>query len=387
VRIVIVLLLLIVAGYFAAPHVTAWISSAASSEAGRPTVPPVQAIVDAKATTVEEPLTNVAALGKLEPASGIIDVGAMTGDRIATMLVHEGDEVTLGQELARLESYPLRETELDGARIALADAERRKPIELTYGQALIQAAQAGVKQAELMARDRALLAAKIALAEAAAEVAKHDLKRLEGVDTKIASAQDREHQQLRVRQAEAEAAAAHAELDKLDAAITVAKAQAAAKMAEATAGTPRLEAVLQIDLLKQNVKLSEEKLKMSVVRAPTKGRVLKIFTRPGETIAQRPVLRLADTSQMVAVCEVYETHVNHVSAGQTVTITSRALARPLHGKVAYVGQMVAKNEVFGLDPVKAADKRVVEVRVDVDEDAEAARLVNLQVEVSIATAK
>ncbi len=386
-RVVIVVLLLIGAGYLAAPYVSNWISNAASSEPSKGGTSPVMPLADTGPAARLEPITTVAALGKLEPASGIIDVGAMTGDRIATMLVHEGDEVTAGQELARLESYPLRETELAGARIALADAERRKPIELNYGQALVQAAEAGVTQAELMKRDRALLSAKIALAEAAAEVARHDLKRLQGVDTKIASQQDREHQQLRVRQAEAEAAAAKAELDKLDAGISVAKAQAAAKLAEATAGTPRLEAVLQIDLLKQNVKLAEEKLKMSVVRAPSKGRVLKIFTRPGETIAQRPVLRMADTSQMVAVCEVYETHVNFVAAGQSVTVTSRALPTVLHGKVAYVGQMVAKNEVFGLDPVKAADKRVVEVRVDIDEDAEASRLVNLQVEVTIATAK
>ncbi len=144
--------------------------------------------------------------------------------------------------------------------------------------------------------------------------------------------------------------------------------------------------MLQIDLLKQNVKLAEEKLKMSVVRAPSKGRVLKIFTRPGETIAQRPVLRMADTSQMVAVCEVYETHVNFVAAGQSVTVTSRALPTVLHGKVAYVGQMSPRTRSSARS-VKAADKRVVEVRVDIDDDAEASRLVNLQVEVTIATAK
>lgn len=386
-RIVILILLLLVAGYFVAPQVTAWISPAASSEPPGGTAPKLQPLVDTQAAASDD-LKIVPALGRLEPASGIIDVGAFAGDRIATLLVKEGDQVAVGQELARLESYPLRDTELSAARITLADAQRRKPIELSYGQALIQAAQAGVKQAEIMERDRALLAAKIALASAAAEVAKHDLKRLEGVDTKIASLQDREHQQLRVRQAEAEAAAAQAELDKLDGAIAVAKAQAAAKLAEATAGTPRLEAALQIDLLEQQVKLAEEKLKMSIVRAPSNGRVLKIFTRPGETIAQKPVLRLADTSQMVAVCEVYESQVHLVQAGQaTVLKNPKALPQLLHGRVSFVGQMIAKNEIFGLDPVKAADRRVVEVRIDIDEDEIASRLVNLQVDVAIETGK
>jgi HlyD family secretion protein len=115
--------------------------------------------------------------------------------------------------------------------------------------------------------------------------------------------------------------------------------------------------------------------------------VLQVLTRPGEVIAQRPVLRLGDTSQMVAVCEVYETQVWAVEPNQPATITSRALASPLNGRVTFVGQMVAKNEMFSLDPTRAADNRVVQVRVDVDEDEQAARLVNLQVDVVVSTAK
>jgi ABC exporter DevB family membrane fusion protein len=124
---------------------------------------------------------------------------------------------------------------------------------------------------------------------------------------------------------------------------------------------------------------------MSQVLAPTKGKILSIMTRKGETIAQRPVLRLGDVSQMVCKCEVYETQVWSIAVGQSATINSRALAMPLHGRVTFIGQLVAKNDVMSIDPSKSSDNRVVEVHVDIEEDAEAARLVNLQVDVVIDT--
>jgi len=337
-----------------------------------------------KAAVRENP-QQVAALGRLEPAGGVIDVGAMTGDRIGQMLVKVGDVVTERQELARLDSYTLRNAELASAKIALADARKRLPLEKSYGQALIQAAEAGVTQATIASRDRALLETKVQLAKAVLDVGRHDQQRLEAVGTNIASEQDRSHQRLKVRQAEAELSAAEAELAKADASVAAAKAQADAKLAEATAGVPRLEAALQIDLLQQNVGLAEERLKMSQVLSPSPGRILSILTRKGETIAQRPVLRLGDVSQMICTCEVYETQVWSIAVGQPATITSRALAKPLRGRVTFIGQIVAKNEVMSIDPTKSGDNRVVEVHIDIEEDADAARLVNLQVDVVIDT--
>lgn len=359
--------------------------SARGPEAAPPSTksPPVTASEPAR-PRVRPP--QVSALGRLEPKGGLLDVGGMTGDRIGKLLVSEGDEVAADAPLAELESLKLREAELKAARSALVDAQRRQPLERNYGSALVQAAEAGKQQADLLKRDRALLEAKVAVTSAALEVARADLARLIAVDGKIVSLQDREHQQLRVKQAEAEAAAAQAEIDKLTAGLTASQAQADAKLAEAKAGSARLEASLQLDLLQQQVSLAEEKLKMSEIRAPRAGRVLKILTRPGETVSpQRPVLRLGDTNQMVAVCEVYETQVWCVEPNQKATITSRALEKPLHGVVTFVGQIVAKNEVLSIDPTKAADNRVVEVLIDIQEDAEAARLVNLQVDVVIET--
>ena len=48
--------------------------------------------------------------------------------------------------------------------------------------------------------------------------------------------------------------------------------------------------------------------------------------------------------------------------------------------------MIAKNEVLSLNPTNNSDLRVVKVRIQLDSSQEAARLVNLQVTVTIDTA-
>jgi hypothetical protein len=47
--------------------------------------------------------------------------------------------------------------------------------------------------------------------------------------------------------------------------------------------------------------------------------------------------------------------------------------------VTFIGSMVAKNTVVGLDPTASTDRRVVEARILLDDNARARRLINLQV--------
>ena len=62
--------------------------------------------------------TTVAALGRLEPKGGVIDVGGTAGERIDRLAVAEGDSVKSGQELAFLGSYPLRKRAATGGNPA-----------------------------------------------------------------------------------------------------------------------------------------------------------------------------------------------------------------------------------------------------------------------------
>jgi len=86
---------------------------------------------------------------------------------------------------------------------------------------------------------------------------------------------------------------------------------------------------------------------------------------------------------MYVVAEVYETDIEQVSVGQAAVIESPALAAPVTGKVERIGQMVARNDALGLDPVARIDSRVVEVFILLDDPAAVASLTNLQVDVEI----
>jgi HlyD family secretion protein len=92
---------------------------------------------------------------------------------------------------------------------------------------------------------------------------------------------------------------------------------------------------------------------------------------------------MGDTDKMRAVAEVYETDIGRVTVGQSATITSRALPRPLTGIVMRIGNLVFKNDVLNIDPAARADARVVEVWIELDEPAMIERLTNLTVDVTI----
>lgn len=331
----------------------------------------------------------VSALATLEPVSGVIEISAAPGDRLEQLLVREGQSVLKGDVIAVLESTQLRTQELSAAETALKDALRREPLERAYAAALLTAADAGVAQAKLVELELGALQARLALTHKNVEVARSDLARLDGVSDRIVSAQDRDHQKLRVQQAEAEAQAQQAELQRLTASSKATLAQAEAKVNEARTTGDRLLAALQIDSLTQNVALAKKRLELSAVRSPLDGVVLQVLSREGETLAQKPIARVADVRRMVALCEVYETQVWCVRPQQRVTLASRALATPLMGVVERVGTLVARNQVLSLNPTEATDNRVVQVRVAIDESfsVAAAQLIHLQVDAAIDTSK
>jgi HlyD family secretion protein len=119
--------------------------------------------------------------------------------------------------------------------------------------------------------------------------------------------------------------------------------------------------------------------------APVDGRILNIRIKPGEDITSGTVLTMGDTSSMRAVAEVYETDIGRVTIGQPATVTSRALPRPISGKVVRIGNMVFKNDVLNVDPAARADARVIEVWIDLGDTMLTERLTNLTVDVIIDT--
>lgn len=278
---------------------------------------------------------QVAALGRLEPAGGIVRVAApstplsLAGTTVSRLLVAEGDDVAAGQLLAVTDAEPA----LEAAR-ALADAE------LALEQ---QAAQA--------ARSRAEEACVVA-----AVLAREADRRTRLAERELASTEEAEQ---RSGEAEAQAASCTA-------------AQASVKVAD-----------VAIEVAAARLALRDAELARARVLAPFAGRVLRVLADPGEFVGTDGVLELGRVDQMMAIAEVYETEVRHVAPGQAATVTSPALESDKTGQVVFVRPKVQKQDEIGTDPAARKDARIVEVGVALDDPGEAKNLTNLQVEVVI----
>jgi HlyD family secretion protein len=197
--------------------------------------------------------------------------------------------------------------------------------------------------------------------------------------------QELEQKRLLERQAREEVRVASSLLDKLNATVPLTQKAAEAKLDAARANAQLLEASGAIASMQESLKLAQTGLDQTAIRAPLDGRILDILTHPGEMIGQRPILQMADVSHMQVVAEVYETDIRHLRLGQKAVATSRALPASLTGKVVEIGSVVSQNEVQSLTASTASAQRVIKVRIELDDSAAAARLINLQVDVQFLT--
>jgi HlyD family secretion protein len=115
-----------------------------------------------------------------------------------------------------------------------------------------------------------------------------------------------------------------------------------------------------------------EKLKaellLTELRAPMAGTVLKLHARVGERPTETGVLELGASNRMQALVEVYESDIDRVRLGQSVTLTSEngGYQGTLTGEVIRISPQVRQRSVLSTDPTGDADARVVEVRVALD---------------------
>ncbi len=332
---------------------------------------------------------KVVALGRVEPASRVIDVATAEAGRIERLEVQKGDRVEQGQILAYLDSYDVRQAERDLAASQLAEARAQLAAETTLGNSQVQEASTRIGQID--GPQRAAIAAQesaIASLQAELDVAKIDLARFQELNASGAiSRQELDRQQATVNRLSADLGNAAATKQRLEQARLSDINNAQAQVVSAQATTARSQVASRVDSAAQSLSLAEAQLARTVVRSPQAGQVLDVFAYPGEAVApgDGPILALGDTRQMVVVAEVYETDIGLVALSQPATITSRngAFSDTLTGTVSEIGLQIAKNDVLDDDPAANADARVVEVRVAVDQSEAVAALTNLQVDVAI----
>ncbi len=329
--------------------------------------------------------SGVSCLGRIRPQGDLVEVGADGSRRLAYLAVGEGQTVKAGDELGYLDSR-------DELAASLAYAEAQLAAGKTSQAAKVASAKADLAKAELELRGveelnpKSIRSQELTVEQKSADLA--NAKREQARYQRLATDQSVSREGLEAKVADAVAkatalAAAEAELARLKAALPIDVAKAKQGIAAAKQALDAAEAGGDTGPLAKNVELARARLAAATVRAPADGVVVRVRTRPGEAIGSSGLLTLADTRVMEVVAEVYETDLFRIREGQKARVTAAALPAPLTGTVSLVGRLINKQTVYDLDPAAATDARVAAVRVRLDAADPAARLLNLQVTVTI----
>jgi HlyD family secretion protein len=345
------------------------------------------------------PSGGVVAMGRIEPASGVVDVLGALGDRVEELKTQEGDPVEPHKEIGHFESRTLRQLEVDLAKTQLEEAESRMKAELDAAQKKLASAkiaeEGGTELAELDVESQAKQVEFLKLHRDQAKADLARLEKLQNTPTELVSKQEVEHQSLLAKKAAEEVEAAQAALERIRKGNTLKQKTTAADRIAAEAGVEQAKRAFPIDTLKRQLALAEERFKQAAITAPVGGTVLKIYTPKGSSVTQRPVLQIADLSQMVCIAEVYDNEIHRIHEKQEVTIESKTFqdeggkAKVLHGHVSRIGRTVASPALKAIDPYAPVDRHVIEVRIDIrpEDVLQAARFINLQVDVKFAGSK
>ncbi|MUL35750.1 ABC exporter membrane fusion protein [Gloeocapsopsis dulcis] len=338
-------------------------------------------------------LKKVTALGRIEPEGEVIRLSAplaLDGDRIAQILVQEGDSVQAGQVVAILDS-----------RDRLQDALQQAQQQVKVTQARLAQVKAGAKRGEIQAQQATITRLE---AELAGEIAAQNaaIARWQS-EVRNADAEYNRFQQLYRQGAIAAssldnkrliAETAQAQLDEAQQTQSKTIESLQAQLKEARATLNQIAEVRPVDIEAAqsevaeaiaSVKRAQTDLAQAYIKAPTSGQILRIHSRVGEKISDSGIADLAQTDTMLVVAEVYQTDINKVKPGQTATITSEAIAGELQGVVSHVGLQVDRQNVFSNQPGENLDRRVVEVKIRLNptDSKQVAGLTNLQVQTAI----
>lgn len=281
----------------------------------------------------------VVGIGRILPQSDVIIIAppyGASGARVASVEIVEGQTVKAGHILARLDNEALRtaaaesaaalvlirQAQLEQTRVTTAAARAEAQASFARAQTSLATIERDLRRVETLAARGAATVAALDRNRAARDEARRDVERATATLTRFGTAPDTapdiEVAQQALAQAQAEAARAKQEREQ------------------------------------------------ALVRAPIDATVLSVDIRPGEAVGARDMMMLGDLEKMRVEAEIYETERQSVRAGALVTVTSRALPQPLHGRVAEIGRAVKRQAMIGETPAAATDARIFEVRIDLD---------------------
>jgi len=380
---------------------------------------------------VEAPpaVKKVTALGRLEPQGEVINLSAplnLDGDRVAKLLVKEGDKVKAGDVIAILDSQKTLQDALLQAKEQVRMAQAKlaqvaagaKTGQINAQEATIarlqsektnQMAAQQATVARLQAEKRTEIAAQkasIAKLQAEVENANVEYQRYQKLFNNGAVSNSlRDSKRLTLQTAKQQINEARANLNRIESSRQQQLSEAQANLnriqssgneqiREAKATLNQIAEIRPVDIqvaqtevdnAKAAVKQAKTNLEQAYIRAPIAGQILKIHTREGEKMADEGIAELGKTQQMMVVAEVYQTDIEKVKLGQKASITGQAFSDELQGEVAQIGLQINRQNVFSNEPGENLDRRVVDVKIRLspDDSKKVTGLTNLQVQTEI----
>lgn len=264
--------------------------------------------------------------GRIEAVE--IDIASKTAGRIAEVFVNEGDFVTAGQVLARMDTASLEaqlreaEAELESARIG------------------IETAKSLVRQREA---ERAAALAVVAQRQAELDAAEKRLERTEELAARgTTSQQTLDDDRARFEAARAAVSAAEAQVAAAEAALGMANSQTVAAGAKVAAVTATIERI--------NVDIDDSRLV-----APRDGRVQYRVAQPGEVLsAGGKVLNLVDLTDVYMTFFLSTADAGRVALGAEARIVLDAAPQyVIPASVSYVADVAQ----FTPKTVETAEER------------------------------
>ena len=230
--------------------------------------------------------------GRIEATE--IDIATKLPGRIEDILVREGDFVSAGQPLARMQLETL-EAQRDEALAMRQQAEHS----VTAAQARVALREADVTAAQALVGQR----------ESELDAAQRRLKRSQTLSQEgAASIQELDDDRARVRGAQATLAASKAQVAAARAAVEAAKAQLVGAQSSVHAATASINRI-------------EADIRDSELRAPRDGRVQVRVAQPGEVLgAGGRVLNVIDLSDVYITFFLPGTVAGRVALGSEVRI-------------------------------------------------------------------
>jgi multidrug resistance efflux pump len=281
-----------------------------------------------------------AAPGRIEGSADAIQVGASISGIIEDVLVKQGDRISAGQVLIRIECDDV------AARLKQRRAEYESAVALH--EKLVNGPrpqEIDIAIAEVKSADAGLAEAKARLTRGQALVKTNDISRA------AYDAAERDH---------------HVAQSQLD------SAQLRLRLLQAGTRKEELaEAKARKIALEHSIAATEAELAKCEIRSSIDGIILHKHVSKGELVSvffPKPLVSIVELRHYRVRAEVDEHDVARIRIGQKVKITLNGSPdRHLHGRVASLAPVMGRRRILTSDPADRSDRDVLEVLIDIDE--------------------